>query len=261
MTHTHIFAGNSAPTSYVSNVFIGFSTSMTFWGRSFNTLMYMFETTFNYFVADPMQEAVKKKYFPNYPDLDSINKNISLFLINNHESINSPIPSVPNMINILGFHLKEENTLPKNLQDYIDSAHEGVILFSFGSFVNPSQLSPRVKQAFVKALGKLKQKVLWKSDEDSFLGKPNNIKLSKWLPQEDILAHPNCKLFITHAGFLSTIETIYHGVPVLTFPLTGDQDLNAFRAVEIDMGHTAVLRDITEEKLDYFLDQLLHNDK
>ncbi|XP_050503661.1 UDP-glycosyltransferase UGT5-like [Diabrotica virgifera virgifera] len=136
----------------------------------------------------------------------------------------------------------------------------GVILFSFGSFVNPSQLSPRVKQAFVKALGKLKQKVLWKSDEDSFLGKPNNIKLSKWLPQEDILAHPNCKLFITHAGFLSTIETIYHGVPVLTFPLTGDQDLNAFRAVEIDMGHTAVLRDITEEKLDYFLDQLLHND-
>lgn len=58
------------------------------------------------------------------------------------------------------------------------------------------------REAFVKAFGKLKQKVLWKYENETLPGNPGNIKISSWIPQRDILAHPNVKLFITHGGIL-----------------------------------------------------------
>jgi glucuronosyltransferase len=44
-----------------------------------------------------------------------------------------------------------------------------------------------MRQAFLTAFSKLKQKVLWKWESDSLPGQPNNVKLGKWLPQSDIL--------------------------------------------------------------------------
>ncbi len=40
---------------------------------------------------------------------------------------------------------------------------------------------------------------------------------------ENFAAHKNTKLFITHAGLLSTQESIYHGVPMLGIPIFADQ--------------------------------------
>ena len=44
--------------------------------------------------------------------------------------------------------------------------------------------------------------ILWKWDEDNIADLPKNVMIKKWVPQQDILAHPNLKLFVTHGGLL-----------------------------------------------------------
>lgn len=75
----------------------------------------------------------------------------------------------------------------QNLQDFIDSATDGVIYFSFGSIVNLSNLPKEKLSVFINVISRLKQKVLmkWVPDEDVKL--PQNVMTGSWLPQNDIL--------------------------------------------------------------------------
>ena len=63
------------------------------------------------------------------------------------------------------------------------------------------------------ALGKLKQTVILKWETDHMEGKPANVHLRKWLPQADLLAHPNLKAFVYSAGYYSFEESIFYGKP------------------------------------------------
>jgi UDP:flavonoid glycosyltransferase YjiC (YdhE family) len=76
---------------------------------------------------------------------------------------------------------------------------------------------------------------------------------------EFFTAHPNVKLFITHGGFLSTTETIYHGVPALVIPIIGDQMLNAGELVNQGIGLSIRFQEVTEEALTDNINELLTN--
>ena len=58
----------------------------------------------------------------------------------------------------------------------------------------------------------------------------------EWLPQNDLLAHKDIKAFFSHAGHNSLYESAYHGVPVVAFPLYGDQFFNAKKAEHFELG-------------------------
>lgn len=92
----------------------------------------------------------------------------------------------------------------------MEGAKEGVVYFSLGGNLKPSLMSPQKKKDILASLSKLKQKVIWKWDQELDVDK-NKFLISKWLPQDDILAHPNVKLFVTHGGLLSCTESILRG--------------------------------------------------
>ena len=112
----------------------------------------------------------------------------------------------------------------------MDTHSKGVVLVSFGSSLSPSKMSPRYQQMFRKAFQRLDMSIIWKWDDDDVRSMPGNVLVKKWLPQNDLLAHPNLRVFVTHGGLLSLQEALYHSVPLVGIPLGADQDLNMIRA-------------------------------
>ena len=78
-----------------------------------------------------------------------------------------------------------------------------------------------------------------------FLDRTSKIgKIIRWVPQAAVLAHPAIGGFISHCGWNSILESIWYGVPIATWPMFAEQQLNAFRLVkELEIG--------IEIKLDY----------
>lgn len=115
--------------------------------------------------------------------------------------------------------------------------------------------------AFVESFRSLKQKVLWKFEDDSIKNLPPNVMVRKWLPQSDILAHRNVVLFVTHGGVFGTQEGLYHGIPMLMIPFYGDQFRNSIKSVH--GGYAIMLRfsEVTAKNLTEKLNVILNDEQ
>ncbi|KAL3270169.1 hypothetical protein HHI36_009226 [Cryptolaemus montrouzieri] len=251
---------NPMPISYVQDI-LASSDVLSFSSRLDRTFMYIYNSLLRNFIHLPAQDKLVKEHFPGAPNIEEYFDKVALILLNADVSINAPIPKVPAMVDIGGFHIKPTKPLPKDLQEILDKAVNGVVYFSMGSNIQSSQMPKETLAALLGAFSKLKETVLWKWEEDNLPGKPDNVIIRKWLPQNDVFAHNNIKLFITHGGIFSTIEAVYHGIPCLAIPIFGDQILNAQRATANGYARWMQFDEITEEKVLAEIKELLNNPK
>ena len=101
--------------------------------------------------------------------------------------------------------------------------------------------------------------MIWKWDKE-MPDAPPNVKISSWLPQTSLLAHPNLKLFITHAGAGSLQESICYTTPIIAIPINSDQFANAKEAVRLGIGVTVDWHSLTEETLAKELRKMLEEE-
>ncbi|XP_070490971.1 UDP-glycosyltransferase UGT5-like [Chironomus tepperi] len=253
--------GNISPTSYVPMPFLDYTDKMTFIERLWNTVYTQYEKFFFHVLEVPIHNYLYKKHFPDAKkSFYDMLKSPAIIFQNSHVSTSSPRPYMPNVIEVCGIHVKAAKPLPDDLQEFLDSAVDGAILFSMGSIIQSKNFPIEKRNALLNVFGRLKQKVLWKFEED-LPNKPNNVKISSWLPQRDVMAHKNIKVFITHGGLLGTTEAMYEGVPLLGIPIFGDQKMNMNNAVAKGYGLVVNFDDITEEKIESALTKLLNDPK
>ncbi|EDV93631.1 UDP-glycosyltransferase UGT5 [Drosophila grimshawi] len=233
--------GNTSPLSFTPLPTSGFTDHMTFGERVRNFLQTSIAWLNWKLVHLPLQVKLYEQYFPHIAKskpLMEVSKNFSLMLLNQHFSLSYPRPHVPNMIEVGGLHISHKPApLPKSIEDFVVGAGSaGVIYFSLGSNIKSNSLPLERRQMLLQVFASLPQRVIWKFEDDQLVNKPANVLIGKWFPQPDILAHPNVKLFITHAGLLSTTESIHHGKPVLGLPFFYDQFQNVERAKRAGFG-------------------------
>ena len=63
---------------------------------------------------------------------------------------------------------------------------------------------------------------------------PRNFIVRRFVPQLDVLARASA--FVTHGGMNSVSESLYHGVPVVVIPQTGEQAIVGRRAEQLGAG-------------------------
>jgi UDP:flavonoid glycosyltransferase YjiC (YdhE family) len=151
--------------------------------------------------------------------------------------------------------------LPERIQTWLDDAEHGAIFFSLGSNAKSNFMEKEKVEVLMKVFGKLKQRVIFKWETDFLPGQPDNVLTGKWLPQEDILAHNNVKLFISHCGFGSVIESLYHSVPILAMPLFGDQMSNTDKIVGEGWAVPVDYATLNEKDLLQAIKEVLENPK
>lgn len=145
----------------------------------------------------------------------------------------------------------------KKLQTFLDGAKNGAILFTLGSNSKSTYLPQETLNTLLKVFATLKQRIVMKWESEVLEGKPENVFVGTWLPQDDILAHPNVKIFISHCGLGGVTEGKHHGVPIIGLPVYGDQDKNADNVVEEGWGIRLDIMALTENALKDAINNIL----
>ncbi|KAJ8720263.1 hypothetical protein PYW07_012306 [Mythimna separata] len=235
--------------AYVSNLFLEGGTKPTLYQRIERTF---FHNYFNYlykFTTRRNNEKALAQYFDNVPPLEELARNVKFMLLYTNFVLSGPGLYPPNVREVGGYHVAKPKELPKDLKKFIDESEHGVIYISFGSMLRAASMPKDKLEAIIGAVSQLPQRIVWKWEEKTLPGNPKNIYISNWLPQNDILAHPNVVAFYSHCGMLGSTEAIHHGVPVIGMPIAGDQPSNAAAVEESGLGVHINFQDVTKELL------------
>merc|ERR1712130_430443 len=93
-------------------------------------------------------------------------------------------------------------------------------------------MAPHMIKMFLEVFRALKLPVIWRWEGD-LDDPPANLLTMPWLPQQDVLAHQNLKVMLTHGGLGSVVESIQHEVVIVGVPLSTDQRPNILRAEKL----------------------------
>ncbi|XP_071723117.1 UDP-glycosyltransferase 708G1-like [Rutidosis leptorrhynchoides] len=156
-----------------------------------------------------------------------------------------PVHAIGPLVPIFEFEKTESSSTNAPIIKWLDDQPpESVVFISFGS---RTPMTREQIREIGDGLVKCGQRYLWvikvksvdrdeEDDLDKVLGKELVQRLGEkglglvvkdFVDQNEILAHDSTGGFLSHCGWNSVVEAVWHGVPVLAWPQGGDQLINA----------------------------------
>ena len=240
--------------SVVPNKGFDLTDQMTFLQRLLNTLI-QFMTYF----FDPFSFTDVNIYAPEKPYISmyDLQAKALLCIITEDSILGYSAPSMPNVKRVSHFVTVTPKPLPPKFQFFMDDAKDGVVIVSFGSVLQ--SMPPAIVDKLLGAFKKTKYNFVIRYPVQLNSSDPDKLLFSNWLPQYDLLCHKNTRLFITHCGSNSQQESLLAGVPMIGFPVFGDQPNNAGRIVRKGFGLRLDLRNFSVEELISAIEEVITN--
>ena len=230
-----------------------YTNQMTFPQRLHNTL---FQLQL-YWRNDRVNSSLVYEFVPEKPYISPIDllAQAQLWIDRKNVVLDYNEPTMPNVKRVPHLQPLTVKPLPPEFQSFINGAENGVVVVTFGSVLTlPSEIKVKLLTAF--KLTKYKYII-----KDSFEKNNNSDKFmfKAWLPQFDLLRHENTKLFISHCGSNGLQESLAAGVPIVGFPIFGDQPNNAGKLVGKGFGLKLELKSFSVQELVAAIDEVITN--
>lgn len=186
----HEFVGNPNHILQYPTYLSRFDHPLTLSERLITTITYFIQK-YVYSLYRDHFDRIAKKYFGNdLPSLHDLMARASLVISNLNPAFGNMRPQVPATVVMGGgIHIEPPKPLPQELERFLDAATEGAVYFSLGSNVFSANIPTEKQKIILEALGELPFKILWKFEASDIDGRPENVKLAKWIPQQDVLSN------------------------------------------------------------------------
>uniref|UniRef100_A0A8C3R192 UDP-glucuronosyltransferase n=1 Tax=Cyanoderma ruficeps TaxID=181631 RepID=A0A8C3R192_9PASS len=246
------------PPSYVPRAFTDLTDHMTFLQRVKNMIYHIP----NFFLCDVVYQPyaeLASEFLKREVTVPDLLRQASIWLVKLDFVLQFPKPLMPNMVLISGVNCAYKK-LNQEFEAMVNASGEhGIVVFSLGSMV--SEIPMKKAMEIAEALGTVPQTVFWRYTGKAPPNLPKNVKLVKWLPQNDLLAHPKTRAFITHGGSHGVYEGICNAVPMVLMPLFGDQMDNAKRVESRGAGLTLNILEMTSNDISTALKAVINDKK
>lgn len=142
--------------------------------------------------------------------------------------------------------VRKNGISPEQCIEFLDSKPENSVLYI--SFGLQTTISASQMMQLAKALDSSDTNFIWvvrppvgfdinadfKAEEwlpegfvERIKDEKKGIIVEKWAPQMEILSHKSTAAFLSHCGWNSVLESLINGVPLIGWPIAGDQFNNA----------------------------------
>uniref|UniRef100_A0A6A7G7R0 UDP-glucuronosyltransferase 2B33-like n=2 Tax=Hirondellea gigas TaxID=1518452 RepID=A0A6A7G7R0_9CRUS len=235
-------------------------SSMTYWQRVANTVLALLDellVTYHTTVTDYWIQLLH----PQLPSSTVLLQEVDALLVSVSWHIDYP-KLLPPHVHYIGCLLCRPGApLHPRLQNWVSSAGSaGIVVFSFGlTGFDPRVVPKKFREGVLKALSRLDQKVVLQFDPTKLENIPDNVLAMESIPQQDLLAHSQTQLFVSHCGMNSVNEAAYHGKPLICVPNFADQGDISHRVMDRGLGLVLAKQTLTRDTLFDAIQEILNN--
>jgi MGT family glycosyltransferase len=256
--------------SQLSTSVVGYLTNLTFsedyvYSSPKNILSKLFNLDLGFLTDREAKEVFEEleKYHHSFSKSKGIPDVPVLYTYDPKESVNIVFgsPKLQPLLNLRKnrYLITKPPVVVKNQELYAEKrSKEKLVYVSTGStFYAMDQFYNSIINAFKDSEYQVIMTIPLDKEELKFNKLPNNVVIESFVDQNEILSRAS--LFITHGGYNSICESIHHEVPIVVFPLSADQFINAHIVEELCIGKELHKKDLNSRSVGQLCESVIQN--